>query len=349
MSASRKTRKLGRGLSSLIDTPVAVTTATNAPPPNTDASPNAETKPTPTTDKQPPQQVISSDAVSLPTDGPSLALIPLDRISANPYQPRGDFDEDALAELAASIARSGVMQPIVVRITTPQTTDRNTPPTYELVAGERRWRAATKAGLAEIPALVRTLDDETSAEWAIVENVQRKDLNPIEKAEAYAALTQRFGLTQAQVAERVGVNRSTVANLIRLADLEPTLRALIAEGSLTTGHGKVLCGLAPGEPRIALGQRAAREGMSVRALEHEAEKLDNPNTLTSRDTAHNTAKPTIGRAPEIQSLERQLSDHLGTKVRLHTKGDGTRGTLSIDFYDLDHFDGLMSKMSFQPT
>ena len=346
MSTTRKTRKLGRGLSSLIEAPV-----NTRPPKETlaDKPGNTQLQSPQAHDIAPPQQVNFEGSPETHSGDTSLMMVPVGHVLPNPYQPRREFDETAIDDLAKSIRRSGIMQPIVVRLRIEPAGHASVSPTYELVAGERRWRAAAKAGLTEIPAIVRRLDDETSAEWAIVENVQRADLNPIEKADAYAGLIQRFGMTQAQVADRVGINRSTVANLVRLADLEEPLRQLIAQGKLSTGHGKVLCGLAAGEDRVTLGRRAADESMSVRALESAAENNEQHKSLTHDNSKHKTAPGGMSRAPEIENLERQLSDHLGTKVRLITKGDGTRGTLAIDFYDLDHFDGLMSKMSFQSS
>lgn len=320
-NARKQQRRLGRGLSSLIDTPVRV-----------DAPSISPTQPTVTGGSSVSTSVPAGDSGS---DGPvaaggGLVEIALGAIVPSPFQPRRLFDEAAIEELAGSIRRSGLMQPIIVRPVGPGR--------YELVAGERRWRAAGRAGLERLPALVRDLDDETSAEWALVENVQRADLDPMERAEAYRALIDRFALTQADVAERVGVDRSSVANALRLLELEPEIRAMLSSGALSAGHGKALCGMVAGGPRVALAQRAAKESWTVRRLEREV-KSPTP-----------ARPPTPGRAlsAEVRDLEKQLGGFLGTRVRVRTGRDGTRGTVQIEFYDLDHFDGLMARIGFSP-
>jgi ParB family chromosome partitioning protein len=270
-------------------------------------------------------------------------MIAVNEIVASPYQPRRIFDDGALAQLADSIRRAGVMQPIIVRRAT-QGAGSGGGVRYELVAGERRWRAARLAGIAAIPALVRDLSDEQAAEWAVIENVQREDLNPMERAEALQRLSSRFRLTQAQIAERVGIDRSSVANLIRLLELEEPLRLLVSSGSLGLGHGRALLGVAPGPARVTLGERAASEGWSVRKLERVCASIAAPVSAT-------TAQPgaaDFSRLAARAALEKQLGEHLGTKVQITTDRSGNRGRLTIEFFDLDHFDGLLTKLGFTP-
>jgi len=184
--------------------------------------------------------------------------IPIDQIDRNPEQPRKWFGEDQLEELKESILSHGVLEPIIVRPVEGR---------YELVVGERRWRAAQLAGLRTIPAVVRPLSDREAMEMALVENLQREDLNPIEEAEAYRRLMEEFQLTQEQVADRVGKKRSTVANRLRLLEIEPELRAEIAAGRLSAGHAKALLSIESSAERLKVAQRVIEEGWSVRAIE----------------------------------------------------------------------------------
>lgn len=233
------------------------------------------------------------------------------------------------------------MQPIIVR---PRSSggDASSTATYELVAGERRWRAAKLAGLTHVPALVRDLTDEDSAEWAIVENVQREDLNPIERAWAFRSLVETFGLTHGQIAERIGIERPTVANFIRLTELEETIQGMISAHRLTLGHGKVLLGCPPGELRTKLAERAINESWNIKRLEREVGELT--GTPIEPAPAIAAAKPI--RSAALDDLEKRLGQYLGTKVHLNTDRSGSRGRLTVEFYGLDHFDGMMSKIGF---
>ena len=241
-----------------------------------------------------------------------------------------------MAELAASIRSEGIMQPVLVR---PASSGGATGGRYELIAGERRWRAAKLAGLSAVPAIVRELSDESSAEWALIENVHRQDLNAMERAEAMASLLARFGVSQSALAEKLGFERSTVANLVRLVDLEPAIRGLIAAGTLGAGHGKALLGLPEGDRRIALAERAAREGWSVRRIEQETRKSASAPSVANKDQNSLSQREAV-----LGSLERRLADHLGTKVKIRASGKAGRGTIEIAFFDLDHFDGLVRSL-----
>ncbi len=245
--------------------------------------------------------------------GGRVEMIPVDQIVPGTFQPRQQVDEARLQELADSIAVHGVLEPLVVR---------RKGPGYELVVGERRWRAAQKAGLREVPALVRELTDSQAAELALVENLQREDLNPLEEAEAYRRLMEEFGLTQEEVARRVGKPRSTVANRLRLLELDPAVKELVRSGRLSAGHAKALLGLEAPEEQRALGEQMVATGASVR----EAEAL-------VRAAARR--RPRRGRVEasedvQLNELRERLQERLGTRVRIVRGGQG--GRLEIEFF-----------------
>lgn len=281
-----------------------------------------------------------------------LQMIAIGEICPGAFQPRRVFDEAALRQLASSIVSSGLMQPVIVRRIAPGS--RRVPmsstagamhmadPPFELIAGERRWRAAQMAGLVRIPAIVRNLTDDEAAQWAVVENVQREDLNPMERAEAFAQLVTRFGLTHGEIATRVGVERPTVANFVRLMELEPEVRELLSAGKLGFAHGRALLSLAPGAKRVALASRCAGEQWSVRQLERTIAAMLTPTEPKTKVSAIDA-----GRVAARSALEKSLGEHLGTKVSIQTDRSGTRGRMVIEFYGLDHFDGLLGKMKFE--
>jgi ParB family chromosome partitioning protein len=286
----------------------------------------------PTSQDQPRSAPVPTPAVEPGDSG--LVALPVDAIAPNPHQPRRTFDEQALRELADSILAAGLIQPVVVRPSDRQQGG------YELIAGERRWRAARLAGLAAIPALVRDTTDQQSAEFALIENLQRADLNPIERAEGLQSLADRFGLSQSQLAERVGVPRPSIANLLRLLALPEPVRELIRAGELSFGHGKLLTTVADNKLCVVIAERCARAGWSVRKLEQqiaEAQKQggDEPRAEAPPRPAH------------LVDLERRLADHLGTKVKISEGRKKGAGRLVIEFYDLDQFDGLMQRFGFE--
>jgi ParB family chromosome partitioning protein len=279
----------------------------------------------------------------------------VDAIVPNPHQPRNRFDEPGLRRLADSILADGLMQPITVRIlskpvqkssgdTAPESAAAPHAPAFEIVAGERRWRAAQLAGLVTIPAIVRTLDDRQSAEWALIENLQREDLNPVERAFAFQGLTEQFGLTQQDIAERLGLDRSSVSNALRLLALTPKCHQLIIDGRLSMSQARSLAALSDPEAQDHLAQRAVKEGLSVRAVEAIARKLAAP--LRPQDGK--PKKPTAAaRAGQIAEVENALSAQLGTKVQIKLGKKKGSGTLNIAFYNLDHFDQLMTRLGLQ--
>jgi len=254
----------------------------------------------------------------LPKTGGHPTRLPLALIRPNPDQPRRRFDEAALEELAASIRKQGLLQPLLVR---PQSDG------YELVAGERRYRAAQMAGLAEVPVVVRELDDRTALELALVENLQREDLNPIEEAQGYQRLVE-MGHAQAEIAEAVGKARSTVANALRLLQLDEASQAALAEGRISAGHARALL-MAPPAERADLLARILKEGLSVRQTER----------LASRPK-----KKPAARRPAYAELARDLERQLGFKVRFSGEG---KGRLEIFYYSEEELDAILERLGYR--
>ena len=257
----------------------------------------------------------------------SLQKISIDSISPNPYQARTVWGEQELSELTESIRANGIIQPIIVR---PIGTG------FQLIAGERRLRAAELASLTSIPALVRRASDEQLHEWALVENIHRVDLNPIERAKAYQEYISTFSLTQAEAAERLGEDRSVVANYIRLLDLPPEIKQMLAENKLSMGHARAILALPTDELRRKLANRAMAGRLSVREVERLVRKY---LAGTGQVKTKNRTKP-----PHIIDIENKLANQLGTKVSIETRKNGQRGKLIIEFYSLDEFDGIMEKI-----
>lgn len=259
--------------------------------------------------------------------GDSLRLINLDDISPNPYQARIEWNEHDLNDLAESIKANGVIQPIIVRPFKDG---------YQLIAGERRHRAAKLASMQTIPAMVRTASDEQMHEWSLVENIHRVDLNPIERAKAYRDYLNAFSLTQTEASQRLGEDRSVVANYMRLLDLPQEIKQMLAESKLSMGHARAILALPTDELRRKLANRAMAGRLSVREVER----------LVRRYLAgSNKDKRTIrSKTPHIQDLEMKLSRQLGTKVNIETRKNGHRGKIIIEFYSLDEFDGITERL-----
>lgn len=242
-----------------------------------------------------------------------VVQLEIGQIVPNPAQPRRDFDPARLEELAASIREHGIVQPIVVR---------QVGEGYEIVAGERRWRAAKEAGLTKVPALVREFTDAERMEIALIENLQREDLNPLEEAEAYRTLMETFGLTQDALAKRLGRSRPQVANTLRLLQLESKVQEEVRSGRLSMGHAKVLLGVTDAADQVALAERAVREQLSVRQLE---ELIERRGAEAKRRTAVRQKLP-----PDLAAVERRLREQFGTPVKLRWSGD--RGRVEITFF-----------------
>jgi len=273
------------------------------------------------------------------THSGALREVQVSQVRPNPLQPRKHFDEESLASLAASVRELGVLQPILVRDMGEEADTR-----YELIAGERRWRAAKRAGLPTIPVVVREADDLASLEQAVVENLHRQDLNPLEEAAAYQQLLEDFGMTHEQLAERVGKSRVTITNTLRLFQLPPGIQKQVSEGQLTAGHARALLGTPDRAFQEALARRIVAEGLSVRAVEEIVrERAD------LEATAPSATEPREGRRPKLrqagmQELEDLLGEHLSTRVQVQ-EGRGGGGKVVIAFADLDDLERLYRAMT----
>ncbi|PFG10613.1 ParB/RepB/Spo0J family partition protein [Marinobacter sp. LV10MA510-1] len=253
-----------------------------------------------------------------------LRDIALDLIQRGRYQPRRDMDPAALQELADSIRQQGVMQPVVVR---PLAAER-----FELIAGERRWRAAQMAGLESIPAIIRDVSDEAAIAMALIENIQRENLNPIEEAFALQRLQDEFGLTQAQVAEAVGKSRTTITNLLRLIGLTEDVRLMLEHGDLEMGHGRAMLTLAP-EQQMQVARQVVARSLSVRQTEALVRQLQQEKADSGK-----VAKPRVD--PNIRALQDDLAERLGARVAIN-HGQRGKGKLVIEYSSLDELDGIL--------
>lgn len=268
----------------------------------------------------------------------TLRELPLSSVKPNPYQPRTRMDEGQLDELVASIEASGLLQPVVVR---PRSGG------YELIAGERRWRAAGRLGWTRIPAVVRDVDDQTLLTLALIENLQRDDLSPIDEAAGYQRLASEFQLPQAEIARMVGRNRATVANLLRLLQLPAEVQSLVHERKLSEGHARALLALAEAVEMIALARRAVEEGWSVRDMEARVrgDVADGPATA-ERPARRPRSQPRAVTA-DVRRVEDTLRKHLGTDVRLTTRRRG-RGFLTVSYYSNDDLARLLELILGRP-
>lgn len=358
-AAARKTPRLGRGLSTLIGPAVPITPAPPtleptpppiAPQPTPALAPPQKLQPTRSTDQTTSLAKSATGAQhALAPAQPGLVYLPVRAIQRNPYQPRQSFDEQSLRRLAQSIRTEGVLQPILVRPLPAPTAQigrgaatSSTPATYELVAGERRLRAAQIAGLTEIPALVRQLDERQTAELALIENLQREDLNPIERAQAFEKLTNQFGLSHEQIAHCVGIDRATVTNLLRLLSLSQVIQDLVRKGVLSAGQARALAGVMDVQQQQVLAERAVARGWSVRQLEQEVRRLTSP-AGGAGDGAPWIDKRKL-KAASVRDLEEQIGKHLHTKVRIKPKRKKGSGTLEIEFYSIDQFESLLTQL-----
>lgn len=257
-----------------------------------------------------------------------LRNLPVERLKPGKYQPRTHMDQDSLAELAASIKAQGVMQPILVRAV------NNTPGAerYEIVAGERRWRASQLAGLSEVPVLVRSIPDEQALAMALIENIQRENLNPLEEAQGLQRLIDEFGLTHQQAADAVGRSRPAATNLLRLLQLTAPVQELLMTGQIDMGHARALLPISSGQ-QVGVAQRVVQKGLSVRETERLVQQLLNP--------PKHAPEKTIDR--DLLSLQERLSDGLGANVAIRSNKKGA-GKVTIEFSSLDQLDGLISRL-----
>lgn len=268
--------------------------------------------------------LLPSVTVNQPVEATDVQHIRIDDIVPNRYQPRHHFSPGELAELVASIKQSGILQPIMVR--------RKGDGIFELIAGERRWRASKEAGLETIQAVVRNCSDQESLLIALVENIQREDLNPMETARAYSRMMNEFGLTQDAIADKVGRDRSSVANAVRLTHLHPEVQKLVESGTLSAGHAKVILGLESPEQQLQVSTMVASHRLSVR----ETEKLVESSVVKrkrSRKTPVNS---------EWSTLEMRLQKRLGTKVHILPRGQG--GKIVVQYFSAQQLDGIVENL-----
>ena len=267
------------------------------------------------------------DALLAGTDEESAAdvlqSLPIDRMQPGKYQPRTQMDDTALEELAASIQEHGVMQPVLVR---PIEGGR-----FEIVAGERRWRAAKRAGLTEVPALVKAVPDQSALALALIENIQREDLNALEQAHGFQQLSEQYGLTQEDIAKRVGKSRAAVANTLRLLHLPKDIQNSLRSGQISAGHARAILAFEDRDHQMALWKRVVKEGLSVRKAEALAKKM-----ATTAVAPHRTTH----RSPHVAQVEDRLRNLMGTQVRLHHK-PGKGGSIVIEYYTDEDLERLL--------
>ena len=300
-----KRKSLGRGLDALLSS------ARPAPPPVASAEPTPAAKPAET----------------------ALREVPVDLLRRGKYQPRIDMREDSLAELAESIKAQGVVQPIVVR-PLPNVTGGETE--YEIVAGERRWRAAQMAGLQTIPAVIRDIPDESAVAVALIENIQREDLNPVEEARSLHRLIEEFGLTHADAADAVGRSRATVTNLLRLLELPRLVREMLERRELDMGHARALLGVESPEIQFELAERAFKQQWSVRETESAVRKVAGPQGRSKPSKAAGSGTGD----PNVRRLEADLAETLGAAVSIEHGPKG--GRVVIRYHGLDELEGILA-------
>ncbi len=279
------------------------------------------------------------DALFIENDEPdtgSVSMLRVSDIEPNPLQPRKTFDNEALGQLADSISRHGLLQPIAVR--------SNECGFYRIIAGERRWRASKMAGLVEIPAIIYDMDDKKAAELALIENLQREDLNPIEEALAFRALINDYDMTQEECASQIGKSRSAVANSIRLLDLPDAVVTMVANGTLSAGHARAILSLIREEDKLLLAQRIEEKSMSVREAEASAKAL---NDIARAEAAAEKQDempddPTARMAQSyLRSLEQRVTENLGRRFRILDAQDGKQKKIEISYEDNDDLEALL--------
>jgi ParB family chromosome partitioning protein len=347
MASNRKRNaRLGRGLSSLMAQPVSTDPqagdeeAQKADLPTSEPSPEAQES----------EPVEAEDNAQPSERDHTFEYVALTAIRPNPHQPRDRIDEEGLHPLAESIKNDGLMQPIVLRPveptkTEPSNAEEETPP-YEIVAGERRWRAARIAGLERVPALIRHLDEQQTAELALIENLQREDLNPIERAEAFQHLADTFGLSHYEIGQRVGLNRSSVANMLRLLNLSDQVRDYLRRDLLSMGQARSIAGLSDPEQQRQIADQTIRQGLSVRQVEQFARRVSQGEPVQSPNPS-GAMKTKVNQSAYLADLENQIAEQLQTKVQLKAGRKKGTGSITIEFYSLDQFDGLLTKLGVE--
>lgn len=279
-------------------------------------------------------EALLGEKSEAPKSSTDINRLPLTALQAGRYQPRQKMEAGALQELAESIREQGVMQPLLVRLVSPGK--------YEIIAGERRFRAATIVGLKEVPVLVSSADDQAAAAMALVENMQREDLNPLEESQGLARLIEEFGFTHEQAAKAVGKSRSAISNLLRLAQLAKPVQAMLLAGDIDMGHARALLPL-PGVSQVALAQKIAAQGLSVR----EAERMSAALVIAGGQIGDKKAKTKAGSVapsqdPDMRRLTQEIADLIGLNAEFKFKGKG--GELRIQFSQFDELDSLLRKL-----
>ncbi|HEU4623599.1 MAG TPA: ParB/RepB/Spo0J family partition protein [Steroidobacteraceae bacterium] len=280
-----------------------------------------------------PAAAAATPAPAAAPTGDHLTKLPLDLLQRGKYQPRVDMRQETLEDLAASIKAQGVVQPIVVRplgAPAPGESQR-----YEIIAGERRWRAAQLAGLAEIPAIVRRIPDEAAIAVALIENIQRENLNALEEARAIERLINEFQLTHQQCADAIGRSRTAVTNLLRLLEAAPEVCELVANHSLEMGHARALLGISNKRKQAEVGAEVAKRGLSVRETEALVRRMQQP------EAARGNGPATGSSDPNVQRLEQELAEKLGAKVLIQHAADG-KGKVIVNYNSLDELDGILA-------
>jgi ParB family transcriptional regulator, chromosome partitioning protein len=344
---SEKKPALGRGLADLFGQSKAraATPAASVPINAGSAASDTEQSTAPTASNVAHGGSTASDGVASHLAAPrsgndEMAHIPLEHLQRGKYQPRVDMRQEALEELAISIRNQGVIQPIVVRQVSnadaSQPAGFSSAPRYEIIAGERRWRAAQIAGLKTIPALIRRVPDEAAIAMALIENIQREDLNPLEEARALERLIAEFGVTHQQAAEAVGRSRAAVSNLLRLLELAPDVAELVERRQLEMGHARALLPVPNKRRQLEIAQQIIRDGLSVRQTEALVRQVLSPPTA---NTTVSAAKQQID--PNVRALQQDLSERLGAKVLIQQETGG-KGRLTISYNSLDELDGILS-------
>ena len=268
-----------------------------------------------------------------------LELIPIDEITPNRYQPRQLFDAEGIEELAASIREKGILQPIVVKKIKQESALPREGRRYELICGERRLKAALLSGLEKVPAIVKDVAESDFLEWALVENIQREDLNPLEEARAFERLATERNLSQDDVAKRVGKSRTAVTNAIRLLRLPEEVLGYVREGRLTAGHARALVSLFSSEHQIQLARRIVKENLSVRQVED----------LVARSARKRRARQSRRLTPEVADLENRLARFFGTEVRVFARKNSPQGRIVIHYFSLDDLDRILKQVDLPPT
>ncbi len=341
-------RGLGKGLDSIFGSSVSKTVESRYRIPDdeeedvlpvaedtmTETEPEIKTAHTKKTETVPLKQKPEKEKTASVAAEEGALLIDIQLIQPNLNQPRRHFDEEELEELAASIKEYGILQPLLLK---------KQGPLYEIIAGERRWRAAKRAGLKEVPAIVRELDEKTSREIAIIENIQRADLNAVEEARAYQSLIDEYGLTQEEVAKRVSKKRVTITNSLRLLKLEPEILELLESGKISQGHARALLGIEDSELRRSIARRCAEENLSVREIE-QLVKLDKLKKAEKTKKAQGESDEEKRLKAIYRDLEKKMKAKLGTKVSIVPK-DAGKGKLEIEYYSQDELDRIFTLLN----